>query len=70
MQSRHTDLDLPFQSYDYIVVGAGTCGCIVANRLTEDPNISVLLVEAGGMMMIQNFPKRVYQLFLASGSQI
>jgi choline dehydrogenase len=36
------------QKFDYIVVGAGSSGCIVAARLTEDPNVRVLLVEAGG----------------------
>ena len=37
------------ESFDYVIVGAGTAGCALAARLSENPAVRVCLIEAGGL---------------------
>jgi choline dehydrogenase len=59
--THRTNID---QSYDYVVVGAGTAGSVVASRLSENPKHKVLVIESGGEESVQSDIPALYNFNL------
>ncbi|KAI1771542.1 hypothetical protein F4818DRAFT_454661 [Hypoxylon cercidicola] len=64
--------DIDGKTYDYIVIGGGTAGCVIASRLSEDPNVTVLVLEKGGVKdnLVSRVPLLSQNFFLGDPLQV
>jgi choline dehydrogenase len=62
--------DAAYQTYDYVIVGGGLTGLTVAGRLSEDPNITVLVIETGADNRKDPRVYDIYQYTKAFGTEL
>ncbi|KAK2613228.1 hypothetical protein N8I77_000152 [Diaporthe amygdali] len=67
-----TPSEIHAKAYDYIIVGGGTAGCVLASRLSEDPNVTVLVIEKGHVKdnIVSRIPLLSQNIFLGDPLQV
>ncbi|RDA87735.1 hypothetical protein CP532_1780 [Ophiocordyceps camponoti-leonardi (nom. inval.)] len=68
----HSPCQVDGKTYDYVILGGGTAGCVVASRLSEDPNVSVLVLEKGHFKdnLVSRMPLLSQNMFMFDALQV